>query len=348
MRNENIFLYENAMILDAAKEWGYAREPVLAIMPDGSLFCTLLSGGKLEPENENITLAVTSSDGGLHWSKPRVLFYHRARAAYTTEIFTGGERPKLFVHTYAAKSRYREICTFVSETTDNGGSWSSPVSLPGPFAHVNTRQGIVLSNGDWLIPVYWQEVDKKWDWEQIPTENNIHMDWPSVCGVILSEDQGRSWQCFGNLRAAQYPLMENTCVELEKGHIVMLMRAEGCHFLYRSDSFDGGKHWSAAQVCEIPSACSKIVLKKYKDKVLLIHNAVEGQGMQMRTNLSIWVSEDGMAGWSRKYPLVREGVVMFYPHAVLDEEKEMLYLVCENSKQSYCLRIHLKVLEGNA
>ena len=108
------------LILDVSKTYGYAREPVLARMGDGSLICTFLSGGHTEPENQNITLVTRSYDDGLTWSDPQVLFYHRKRAAYTTEIFTGAEKPMMFVHTYAAESRYREICTFLSVSDDNG------------------------------------------------------------------------------------------------------------------------------------------------------------------------------------------------------------------------------------
>ena len=93
------------LILDVSKTYGYAREPVLARMGDGSLICTFLSGGHTEPENQNITLVTRSYDDGLTWSDPQVLFYHRKRAAYTTEIFTGAEKPMMFVHTYAAESR---------------------------------------------------------------------------------------------------------------------------------------------------------------------------------------------------------------------------------------------------
>ena len=83
------FYFDCSLILDSADGWGYAREPVLAVMPDGSLLCTLLSGGPLEPDNRNVTLAVRSFDAGRTWTEPEVLFYHRSRAAYTTEIFTG-------------------------------------------------------------------------------------------------------------------------------------------------------------------------------------------------------------------------------------------------------------------
>lgn len=240
------------LILDVSKTYGYAREPVLARMGDGSLICTFLSGGHTEPENQNITLVTRSYDDGLTWSDPQVLFYHRKRAAYTTEIFTGAEKPMMFVHTYAAESRYREICTFLSVSDDNGKTWSEPVSLPGAASHVNVRKGIVLSNGKWLFPVYWQEVRERWDWEQIPTSNEIHNHWPSCCGVLHGKKNGTCFKESGYL-TSPYVLMENNCVEAEAGHVIMLMRAQGCTELYRSDSFDYGETWQDAYPCGIPS-----------------------------------------------------------------------------------------------
>ena len=62
--------------------------------------------------------------------------------------------------------------------------------------------------------------------------------------------------------------------------------------------------------------------------------------MTQRKNLSIWVSRDGMKTWVRKIPLTGEDTVMFYPHFAADKAG-MIYLACENSRQSYCLRIHL-------
>lgn len=327
------------LILDVSKTYGYAREPVLARMGDGSLICTFLSGGHTEPENQNITLVTRSYDDGLTWSDPQVLFYHRKRAAYTTEIFTGAEKPMMFVHTYAAESRYREICTFLSVSDDNGKTWSEPVSLPGAASHVNVRKGIVLSNGKWLFPVYWQEVRERWDWEQIPTSNEIHNHWPSCCGVLHGEKNGTCFKESGYL-TSPYVLMENNCVEAEAGHVIMLMRAQGCTELYRSDSFDYGETWQDAYPCGIPSASSKITLLSRKGKILLIHNAcAETESMEGRKNLSIWVSEDGMHSWSTKYKLMAQDESMFYPHAFLDEERKAVYIACENTRQSYCLRV---------
>ena len=46
-----------------------------------------------------------------------------------------------------------------------------------------------------------------------------------------------------------------------------------------------------------------------------------------------------MHSWSTKYKLLAQDESMFYPHAFLDEERKAVYIACENTRQSYCLRV---------
>ena len=97
-----------------------------------------------------------------------------------------------------------------------------------------------------------------------------------------------------------------------------------------------------ARPSDIPSACSKLALLKHGDHIMLVHNArgdAGGDGFSQRQNLSLWVSDDGLRSFDKRVPLTREGVVMFYPHAFVDEGRGSVYIACENARQSYCLRI---------
>ena len=114
------FTFPVSSMITARPNFHYVREPVFRRMPDGSLFSVGLSGGLMEPANENVVVAVQSYDDGQTWTLPRVLFRHSERAVWATELFTEGPRPLLFVHTYHAASQYREIHTYVSTTRDSG------------------------------------------------------------------------------------------------------------------------------------------------------------------------------------------------------------------------------------
>ena len=56
----------------------YGREPVIEIMPNGTIVCVMITGGPTEPHNENIVVITRSYDGGKTWSKPEKLFSHKS------------------------------------------------------------------------------------------------------------------------------------------------------------------------------------------------------------------------------------------------------------------------------
>lgn len=317
----------------------YAREPVIRRMPNGSLICLFLTGGPREPHNENVTMISRSCDGGDTWSQPEILFRHSHRGVWCTEIFTECDPPFIAVHTYNAESWYRELQTFLSYSFDGGETWQEPSSFPCGLNGVSLRQGIVMSNGEWLFPCYRQEARTGFDWPEdiLTTKPGF------VCGAAVSSDEGMSFTRFGSLRSMEgVPLWEPNCVELEDGHIVMLMR--GKSYLYVSESFDFGRTWTEPRETRIPSANTKITLLKVRGKILLINNFTTTPTFEGRTHLELWISEDSMRTWKKKIPIMPPEEQWFYPHAFADEAEKTLYIACENTKRHELLRISFEEL----
>ena len=242
--------------------------------------------------------------------------------------------PFIAVHTYNAESHYRELKTHLSFTMDSGATWSSPVSLPGGHTGMTLRQGIVLSSGEWLFPVYWQETRSDFDWTQT---DNSEKHCLFVCGVLMTGDQGKTWHRFGCIRS-ETGLWEPNCVELEDGHIVMLMRDTAGHKLQISESFNYGRSWSEPHPTVIPNPGSKVTLIKVRGSVLLVNNFIDGDDWYDRTHLAVWVSNDLMRSW-KKYPLAEEDGFWFYPHGFADDEKETVYLAIENCRRHELVKI---------
>ncbi|MBR3751040.1 MAG: exo-alpha-sialidase [Clostridia bacterium] len=304
----------------------YAREPILRRMEDGTLVCAFLTGGENEPHNDNVVMLSKSHDDGATWSAPEVLFSHRDRGCWCTEIFTDTPRPFAVVHTYNAPSHYRELQTFISYFDGWQDGFTEPVTMPGSVNGCSVRQGIRMSNGEMLFPLYWQETRQKFQWEDNPWNWDC-LAWQYVSGVGISS--GDKFFRHGYL-ATDAPLWEPNAAELENGHIIMYMRCSGKGCLYIAHSYDYGRSWSDPAPSEIPNPDTKVTVLKIRGRIIMINNfASEG-----RTNLQIASSEDGIS-FTPIVCVEPPEESWFYPHAFACDASQTLYVAYENKKQHY-------------
>ena len=325
---------KHTLIYDYDEIYGYAREPVIRRMPDGSLICLSLSGDETEPRPGNVVLLLRSADDGASWSEPEVLFSHSCRGCWATEIFTEGDLPMIVVHTYLGDSTtYREIQTFRSYSHDGGKTWTEPVSFPSGLDNVSIRQGIVMSNGEWLFPLYWQPTSKGFDWVKHPVSG-----WSMFrSGAAISPDRGKSYFRTGEIAMNDGCAWEPNAVELEDGHIVMLTRNEKISTLGRTDSFDYGRTWSQTVPSPFENPGTKLSLLKVEGKIVLLNNF--NPTFKVRKNLELWVSSDHMQTWEKKIQLANPDERLFYPHAYADHQQRILYITCENAHQHYLIKL---------
>ena len=313
----------------------YAREPILRRMKDGSLLCLTLSGGVTEPQNENVVLAVKSYDDGETWSQPSVVFSHPSRGCWSTELFTCGARDFAFVQTYNAESWYRELQTYISFCDEKGENWTEPVTAKGTVNGCSVRQGILLSNGEWLFPVYWQEsrdggFSKEYDF--LKKRDFDFQKHPFAVGVVISSDGGRTFNRFGNIEC-DVSLWEPNAVEIEEGHIIIYCRSNK-GFLVTSESFDYGRTWSVPETSKIPNPDTKVTVFKIYDTVFMVNNFVCEAGWDNRKNLCVYKSKNG-----KDFEFVANvdepEKRCFYPHVAVDLKKHTVYIAYENGREHW-------------
>lgn len=315
----------------------YAREPVLARMPDGKLVCTFLSGGVTEPHNKNVVLYKKSYDNGKTWSDTQVIFEHSALGLWATEIFTEGDTPFMVVTMYNALCPFKAMQSFISYTYDNGETWEYPTAADPSMFNSSIRQGVRLSNGDIIFPTYFllpehnfyfniedRYNDKKW-WSGID----------SGVAVAISSDNGKTYAQYGRVTKKGCHLWEPCVVEAEPGHVIMFVRENNTGFLGRADSYDYGKTWSEYVVTSMPNPSSKITALNVKGKILLISNFNSTE----RKNLEIWESSDNGKTFAKLMELEDKDKFFCYPHAIHDKENNCVLIAYENYTQHYLATI---------
>lgn len=343
------FAYDPTVIFQKDDQWTHAREPVLRRMPDGSLACLHYSGGKREPDPENLALITHSRDDGATWSKPEVMFKHQSRCVWPTELFTAGPRPFAVIHTFEYHGFYTELRAFMTFSDDSGRTWSEPRTINGIPPNFSVRQGKVLSNGVWLFPVYWMEQEAGWDWASTEGFKWPH-GWTFRAGVIRSTDEGKTFSLHGYLRNEGL-VWEPEVIELESGHLLMYVRSEGRGVLWQTESFDYGLTWSELIPTEIPNSGTKFVMFRIGNKIVLVNNP-DKVG---RRHLELWVSDDFCRTWSKKLPLatVPEDQTdvkdidnefnklpwICYPHGFADEKQQLLYLALDSVDMHYLIKV---------
>ena len=310
------------------------REPIIRRMKDGTLICLFLTGGVTEPLNENVVKIARSTNNGKTWSTPEVIVSHPFRGCWGTEIFTECERPFAVVHTYNAPSHYRELLTYKLYLDESGKAIGEPCTMKGHVNGCSIRQGIKMSNGETLFPLYWQEERHTFGWgdEFKPTGN----DWTFVVGAGISSDN-EHFQRYGYIEHPETGLWEPNAVELDDGHIIMYIRCNR-DYIITSESFDYGRTWSDIQTSDIPNPDTKISVLKINGKIIMANNFIKRSEKKGRINLCLAKSDDGKH-FEEICKIDEPESTFFYPHLYADYDEKMLYVAYENTRIHKLLKI---------
>lgn len=301
-------------------------EAILRRAPNGDLIILSQCGGTNEPQKENRVVLLRSSDNGKTWSKPTKI-YDDGRALYVSEVFVAdGE---IWAFALAHDGDFLGWETFLLKSFDSGYTWQKCESVWKDRAFCFIRGGIRV--GDALVfPTQYYEVSDA-ECRRLKEKGELLLKAEIPCvknGALISKDGGKSF--YRSRTTADLPMAidgkrlwkwsEPTLARLPDGKIVMLMRADGEGFLYRSESADGGESWSAPQKTEIPNPNNKPKLLNLADgRIALLNTPDKRIGFNYRTCLSLWISGDGLKTFAYKRELLRFPGWLSYPDGFYDE-----------------------------
>lgn len=201
----------------------YLSFPDVTALPGGGLLCMYREADKHVPSRRKL-LVRESADGGRSWSKARAVAEgrgHCPRLAWA--------EPGLLTASDDGGALYL--------SDDAGKTWS--YRLGRGVRHGVTDRILPLDGGDWLTTAH-RHLESEPDpaTGQSPTEQVL----------FLSRDHGRSWDRQTLLAGpGRLVLCEASITRLPDGRLLALMRENShvCEPMYRSESVDGGKTWTA-------------------------------------------------------------------------------------------------------
>lgn len=253
------------------------------------------------PNSSSCTTDLTDS----LWSEPRVIAKAIDEAHWNPVLFALSETE--FVLHFKVGMRIRDWATWSQRSVDAGATWEDPKPLvPGDRGGRGAvkNKPIRLESGDWLAGAS-TESFRRWDAFVDRSQNGID-GWQASDRFTIDRSalKGKG--------VIQPTLWRSSARDVH----ALLRSTEGV--LYRSDSVDGGFHWSAARPTAIPNNNSGVDAVRMRNGTLaLACNPVEGN-WAARSPLSVLFSRDNGETWPDRLDVETGPGEFSYPALIED------------------------------
>lgn len=298
-----IFKNEEMNVLEAVLspgKWKTSHAPSLLELPNGDMLCAWFAGTFEGATDISIIVARLSKESN-KWEEPIQVSKDPNRSEQNPSLFLAPSGEIWLVYTaQLARVEGKDNMQFTSvikrqKSNDLGKTWTEPDVLfekPGSFC----RQPIqILSNGRFIVG-HWISTDSVDGLKGDPTVFQI------------SDDQGKTW------RSVPMPKSNGrvhaNIVEIEGSHLIAFMRSRAADFIYKSESFDNGDHWSEPVATVLPNNNSSIsALKLTSGRLAIAYNPTHAPNSNpnevawpgLRCPIAVALSEDGGKTW----PIIR-------------------------------------------
>ena len=291
--------------------------PTLERAANGQLWAAWYSGGEGEGP-ENYVQVVTSDDDGFTWSDPVLVVDPPGRVRAYDECLWHDPLGRLWLFWAQSGEWFNGRCgVWAIRTEDASGpsaTWSAPRRLCNG---IMMNKPTVLSTGEWLLPAaVWANTDPKCD----------DMAAERFSNVIVSENQGETWQRRGGADVPGRTFDEHMVVERRDGSLWMLVRTKVG--VGESTSTDAGRTWSPGKPSGIAGPNSRFFIRRLRSGRLLLVNHHRFTG---RSHMTALLSEDDGRTWIGGLLLdERNGVS--YPDGVQTDEG-LIYVIYDRDRQ---------------
>jgi predicted neuraminidase len=314
---------EKEYIFEDRRPFASCHASTVVVLQDGDVLVSWFGGAK-EGANDVAIWCSRRTQG--KWSEPRKIAAREGLPHWNPVLFQANDG--LLQLYYKVGHTIPHWYTMVTTSRDEGESWSTPRLLVegdiGGRGPVRNKP-IYLRNGMLLAPA---SIETLQEWDAF---------------VDISGDDGATWTKSRNVPIdhgvfSGKGIIQPTLWESAEEVHMLLRSTAGA--IYRSDSSDQGRTWSAAYPTRLPNNNSGIDLVRMDNGVLaLVYNPV-GADRGARTPLVVRFSEDNGDTWDHEVLLEGEPGEYSYP-AVVAKHNRLYITYTWNRFRIVCWRLTL-------
>ncbi len=274
-------------------DYGMARG--IAHTLKNRIWASWVAGG----DDDNAFLLLNKSDdGGTTWSKPLLVIESqlpgikekRRNRVGCLWLDPAGKLWLFFDQSMTSFDGRAGLWYITCNNPDSDNpQWSSPVRIWHGSA---LNKPVVLSNGDWMLPV------TLWDRGKIkdPYKNAyIELDTFRMAHAFISTDQGKTWQRQGGVRFPSSQFDEHHIMQRRDGSLWMTARTgDG---IWESFSNDNGLTWSTPGKYMEHISSRHFIQKLKSGKWLLVRHGNTSERTSTRSKLMAFLSSDEGQTW---------------------------------------------------
>jgi predicted neuraminidase len=260
----------------------YKHPACITELHNGDLYLVFY-GGKGEYANDTSVFGSRKKKGSPQWSQPRVIAHDPFRSVGNGVIWEAPDRTLWLFYVVRFGDTWSKSRIAAKISSDSGETWSDSSLIALDEGMMVRGRPIVLSNGDYLLPVYHEVGD---DRESVGAG--------STSLFLRYQTKTKEWTPTGRIRSAKGNI-QPAAVEVSPGRLIAYCRRGGGYgpatdgWLVRAESNDYGQTWSEGADSKFPNPNAAVdFLKLRNGRLLLVYN----DSMTQRTPLTVAVSTD--------------------------------------------------------
>ncbi len=286
----------------------YKHPACMAELPNGDLYIAYYGGGG-EYELDTAVWGGRLKKGTALWTRPAVIADTPFLSDGNPVVWAAPDGLIWLFWVVRYGDTWSDSRIHARVSRDMAVTWSDPMLLGEERGMMVRSKPIVLSDGNYLLPIYHE------------TGRDRELVGADTTSLFLRCDPKKGLgQWVESVRIqARLGCLQPAVVQLDSHYLVAYMRRGGGYeprrdgFMVRSESRDGGKTWTPGKDAAFPNPNAAVDFLQLQNRHLLL---VYNDSMNERTPLTVAISTDG----DRTYPFKRniaEGQDDFaYPYAI--------------------------------